>query len=125
MMPNRLNPVFKTIKIFAIALFFGLIILQNFSPARAVNTQLEYRIRRLETDISRLRGEINRLKSQTFSSNLSDCPRCVEEQTDGKSRMLSGDPMFDRLAVMTIELKEDVIEIQERLLELEQKIPDS
>ena len=123
-MLNRLNLVFKIITIFLINLFFGLIALQIFSPATAANSQLEYRVRRLETDVSRLRGEINRLKSQTFSSNSLDCRQCVEEQRDGKSRMLSGDPMFDRLAIMTIELKEDVIEIQERLSELEEKIPD-
>lgn len=89
------------------------------TPTQASTTQLEYRLRRLETDVSRLSSQINRLQSQRLGRELTECPPCTEN-TEINSRMLSGDPMFDRLATLVIELKEDVIEIQEKLAQLEQ-----
>lgn len=102
-----------------IALILILLILLLLRPAQASTTQLEYRLRRLETDVSRLSSQVNRLQSQRLESDFRDCPPCTEE-TEIDSRMLSGNPMFDRLATLVIELKEDVIEIQEKLAQLEQ-----
>ncbi|MDJ0554149.1 MAG: hypothetical protein QNJ68_06865 [Microcoleaceae cyanobacterium MO_207.B10] len=88
------------------------------TPVQASTTQLEYRLRRLETDVSRLSSQVNRLQSQRLGRDLTESPPCTEE-TKINSRILSGDPMFDRLATLVIEIKQDVIEIQERLAQLE------
>lgn len=101
------------------ALILILFILLVLPPTQASTTQLEYRLRRLETDVSRLSSQINRLQSHTLGSDLTECLPCAEE-TEIKSRILSGDPMFDRLATLVIELKQDVLEIQEQLAKLEQ-----
>ncbi|MGC9526683.1 MAG: hypothetical protein ACP5D7_14205 [Limnospira sp.] len=116
-------------KISAIAIggLLTLILILNFAPVRAADTaQLEYRIRRLESDISRLRSQIDQLRSQpSRTPAIEVIPRTALPENvppEGMTRWLSGDPMFDNLATLTIELKQDVIDIRERLNELEAKI---
>ncbi len=88
-----------------------------YTPALSTS-QLEFRITQLESQISELRGQINSLQSQG-----SRVARPVSPNRPGAGRtnprMLSGDPMFDNLATLAIETKQDVIKIQERLSKLE------
>ena len=111
----------------AIGLLLAVILIFNFAPVRAADTtQLEYRVRRLESDISRLRNQISQLRSQTSGAPAvevvprPDLPENVPPE--GMTRWLSGDPMFDNRATLTIELKQEVIDIRERLSELEAKV---
>ncbi|MDY7024522.1 MAG: hypothetical protein SWJ54_24765 [Cyanobacteriota bacterium] len=102
-----------------------LISLQLFSPVQAsTNSQLSFRIRRLETQISQLRGEINSLRFQ-FSPQIQpiEVPQIEGEPPDPRSRLMSGDPMFNRLATLVIELKQDIQDLQERVKEIESETP--
>ena len=111
----------------AIGCLFAIGLILRFPPIHAADTtQLEYRIRRLESEISQLRSQINQFRYQTPGTPRvevvprPDLPENVPPE--GMTRWLSGDPMFDNLATLTIELKQDVIEIRERLSELEAKL---
>jgi hypothetical protein len=84
-----------------------------FTPAQST-TQLEFRITQLESQISELRGQIYSLQSQGSGVNRPQSP-----SSRANPRMLSGDPLFDNLATLAIETKQDVIEIKKRLSQLE------
>ncbi len=121
-MLNRLKPTLKKTVIFAVVLFLGLIVFRIFTPEKAVSTTvMEYQIRKLQTDVYQLQREVNLLQSRRGRNNSNEGLECREPR-EGKNRMLSGDPMFDRLATMTVEIKQDVLEMQKRLSKLEEKI---
>ena len=121
-MLNRLKPTLKKNVIFAVALFLGLSAFRIFAPEKAVSTTvMEYQIRKLQTDVYQLQREVNLLQSRRGRNNSNECLECREPR-EGRNRMLSGDPMFDRLATMTVEIKQDVREMQTRLRKLEEKI---
>ena len=84
------------------------------TPAQST-TQLEFRITQLESQISELRGQIYSLQNQASRVNRPQSPSSAR----ANPRMLSGDPMFDNLATLAIETKQDVIKIKERLSKLE------
>lgn len=83
----------------------------------------------LRTRINRLEGEISRLKQSTRTrlptpdksepaSRLGN-PPVVDGEAIGPS-----DPLYERLATLLIELKEDVRNIDRRLAEVEQKVSE-
>ncbi len=81
------------------------------SPSEAQNlSRLESRLNRLESKNDRLRGRIERLEAALRradfgpSGGVSPAPR--SPSLSGK--VASEDPMFDRLAVLVVELKERV-----------------
>jgi hypothetical protein len=88
-----------------------------FTPAQST-TQLEFRITQLESQISELRGRIYSLQSQG-SGVYRPQPPSRPGSGRANARMLSGDPLFDNLATLAIETKQDVIEIKKRLSQLE------
>jgi len=111
----------------AIGVLLAITLMVNFAPVRAADTsQLEYRVRRLESEISRLGNQISQLRFQSSGTpRVEVVPRPELPENvppEGMTRWLSGDPMFDNLATLTIELKQDVIDIRERLSALEAKI---
>jgi outer membrane murein-binding lipoprotein Lpp len=88
------------------------------------NTQLEFRVRQLESQLSRLESQVNRLSAAQSSGRpiIQVKPDEVEENTiesEGKQSWISGDPMFDRLATLVIELKQDIQDLQQRMQQLE------
>ncbi|MCG5059680.1 hypothetical protein VB834_11715 [Limnoraphis robusta Tam1] len=119
MMKNLL----KSSTIFRLSLAFVtiLIVWQLFSSAQAsTNSQLEFRIRRLETQIGQLRGEISGLRSRSSPSvNIVEVPPVENIPPDPRSHLMSGDPMFDRLATLVIELKQDFQQLQQRVDQIE------
>lgn len=122
MMLYRLKPTLKKILIFTVALFLGLTAFRIFTPEKAVSTTvMEYQIRKLQTDVYQLQREVNLLESRRGRNNANECLECREPR-ETRNRMLSGDPMFDRLATMTVEIKQDLLEMQTRLSQLEEKI---
>ncbi len=109
----------RAIKICLVCLASALAIAVSpiLTPAQSTS-QLEFRITQLESQIAELRGQIYSLQSQGSGVNRSGSPnRPGSSRTN--PRMLSGDPMFDNLATLAIETKQDVIKIQERLSKLE------
>lgn len=90
----------------------------------AANTQLEFRVRQLESQLSRLESLVNRLSITPADgrSIVKVEPQEVEENTiesQGRQSWVSGDPMFDRLATLVIELKQEVQDLQQRVKQLE------
>ena len=117
---------FKQVIIAILILFWILSGLRGFEfkPVQASNTQLEFRVRQLESQISRLESQVNRLSvAQSSASPIIQVdPPKVEETTvesQGRQQWISGDPLFDRLATLVIELKQDVQELQQRVKQLE------
>lgn len=110
----------KTLRLI-IAFLSALLVWQLFSSAQAsTNSQLEFRIRRLETQVSQLRGEISSFRVQS-SPSINPVEGSVTEDIppDPRSHLMSGDPMFDRLATLVIELKQDFQQLQQRVDEIE------
>lgn len=87
------------------------------SWAQFPSSQLDYRLRRVEVEVNELRRQISQLQFQGVPVPAS--PTLTPDGNSPAPRQLSGDPMFDRLATLVIELKQDVILIQERLEKLE------
>lgn len=109
----------RTLKVglLCLACVLAIIVRPIFTPAQS-RAQLEFRITQLETQISELRQQIYSLQSQGSGVRRPDsASRPNSSRTN--QRMLSGDPMFDNLATLAIETKQDVIKIQERLSKLE------
>ncbi|KKD39841.1 hypothetical protein WN50_01190 [Limnoraphis robusta CS-951] len=111
----------RTILRLSLAFVTILIVWQLFSSAQAsTNSQLEFRIRRLETQIGQLRGEISGLRSRSSPSvNIVEVPPVENIPPDPRSHLMSGDPMFDRLATLVIELKQDFQQLQQRVDQIE------
>ena len=89
---------------------------------RAETLNLKRQIRQLEGEIRRLNQLNMRSNSLTPSriprSNISN-PPIVNNRPVGRS-----DPMFERLATLLIELKEDVQNLDKRMTEIEQKLAE-
>ena len=121
-MRNQLKMTFKKIIIFALALFLALIALRIFTPEIATSTTvMEQQIRKLQTDVYELQREINLLQSQRGINNSNQGLESRETR-EGRNRMLSGEPRFERLATMTVELKQALKEMEKRLRKLEARI---
>ena len=87
---------------------------------RAETLNLKRQIRQLEGEIRRLNQSNNRSNSFTPSRiprSTFNNPPIVNNQPIGRS-----DPMFERLATLLIELKEDVQNLDKRMTEIEQKV---
>lgn len=97
----------------------AIIVLPIFTPAQST-TQLEFRINQLESQITDLRSQVYRLNSQGSGVTRPLSPSRPNSSQSNIRR--SGDPMFDNLANLAIETKQDVIKIQERLSRLESAI---
>lgn len=74
---------------------------------------------KLQRQIQQLEGEIRRLNRENMRSNtLTPTPQSTVENPPLKS----SDPMFDRLATLLIELKDDVRNLDERMTKIEQQV---
>jgi len=100
--------------------FLGIIILllwanqvtaQSDSAVRSELSSLRNRVSRLEVEIRRASSSSSNPLPRPTST-----PRVVNGEAIGES-----DPMFERLATLVIELKEDVRELQKRVNVLENK----
>lgn len=94
------------------------------SVEASANTQLEFRVRQVESQLSRLENQVNRLSAAQSSPNpiIPVEPDEAEGNTiesEGRQSWISGDPMFDRLATLVIELKQDIQDLQQRVQQLE------
>ncbi|MGV2828405.1 hypothetical protein [Myxosarcina sp. GI1(2024)] len=134
-----MKPLFKTrslsrigISLLSIASIFISIQLITHPRASAQSiTGINAEISSLRTRINRLEGEIARLRQ----SRRSDLSRPNKLQAEPRSRsgnppIVAGeaigpsDPLYERLATLLIELKEDVRNIDRRLTEVERKVSE-
>ncbi len=95
----------------------------SLTLAQGSTSQLEYRISRLESQVSQLSGQIGNLRNQGSGATVIQVEPGAElpRPSDG-NRLLSGDPMFDRLSILVIETKQDVQELQKQLAKLEEEL---
>ncbi|MGE5657635.1 MAG: hypothetical protein ACM37W_13600 [Actinomycetota bacterium] len=119
-MPKTIIQRVQKLAALCIAVLLGILLLPIFTRAQS-SSQLEFRINLLESQISELRGQIGRLESQGSGRNLPTSP--TARTPNSATVRSSGDPMFDNLATLVIELKQDVRSIQERLSQVESRIP--
>ncbi len=116
-MPKNIRHRALKICLLCLACALAIAVAPIVTPAQST-TQLEFRITQLESQISELRGQIYSLQNQAYGANR---PQSPNRPSSGRTnpRTLSGDPMFDNLATLAIETKQDVIKLQERLSKLE------
>lgn len=82
---------------------------------------LKARISRLEQEVSRLRSANRNLRQPSVPRQQSPPAKQNRENSSiaNERFVTSSDPMFDRLATLVIELKEDVRNIDQRLTKIE------
>ena len=119
-MPKTIYQRIMQVAVLGIATLLGIIILPIFTPAQS-RSQLEFRINMLESEISELRGQISRIEYQASGRIRPDSPSTAAPNSVNPRR-LSGDPMFNNLATLVIEVKQDVKKIEERLSKVESRI---
>ncbi|MEM7724980.1 MAG: hypothetical protein AAF208_01250 [Cyanobacteria bacterium P01_A01_bin.45] len=105
-------------------LFFSIIIATTIIflfPVKAHSAQLESRINNLESDLNRVELRLNSLESQLNRSPSSRRNKPITTVPTSRRKLSSRekDKMFDRLAIMVIEIKQDLKKLQQRVLELE------
>jgi hypothetical protein len=119
-----------SVTILIIGLIFALIIVSNKPASSQSITGLNAEISSLRSRINRLESEVRNIRTSNYTPGLpSDLPEresidgeienppVVNDRPVGKS-----DPLFERLATLIIELKEDVNNIENRLNVLEEQI---
>lgn len=84
---------------------------QQFDPSRLNN--LEFDVRAIETRLDRIESQLGRPRSSKAPATL---PR-------GQQPQLSREQMFDRLATLVIELKQQVNQLEARVSQLESQAP--
>ncbi|VXD20093.1 Lipoyl synthase [Planktothrix serta PCC 8927] len=95
----------------------------SLTLAQGSTTQLEYRMSRLEAQVSQLTGQINSLRYQSDRTTVIQVePDTTIPPPQPENRLLSGDPMFDRLATLVIETKQDVQELQKQIAALKAQV---
>ena len=91
--------------IFILLLWANQVTAQSDSAVRSELSSLRNRVSRLEVEIRRASSSSSNPPPRSAST-----PRVVNGEAIGES-----DPMFERLATLVIELKEDVRELQKRV----------
>ncbi|MDZ8187521.1 MAG: hypothetical protein RMX96_22060 [Nostoc sp. ChiSLP02] len=88
----------------------------------ALSQQIESRLNNLEADFNRVESRLSQLESQINRGGRSPSPRTTltPRQSTGSRQNSSGqDQMFDRLATLVIELKQQVNKLEERVSKIE------
>lgn len=112
-----------TLIVFSLIVLLGCLGWNSLTLAQGSTSQLEYRISRLESQVSQLSAQLGSLRNQGSGTTVIEVKPGTEmpRPSDG-NRLLSGDPMFDRLAILVVETKQDVQQLQKQLAALEAKL---
>lgn len=81
---------------------------------------LQARIGRLEQEVSRLRSSNTSLRNSSVPKQSTSIPQTGNPPIINGQAIGNSDPMFERLATLVIELKEDIRNIDQRLTKVEQ-----
>ncbi|MBW4689166.1 MAG: hypothetical protein KME40_29760 [Komarekiella atlantica HA4396-MV6] len=113
----------KKIKVLVLAGILVMIISMGF-PKTASSQQVESRLNNLEADFNRVESRLNQLESQLgqprqpSSSRTTLTPR---QSTGSRGNLSQQDRMFDRLATLVVELKQQVNKLEERVSKIESR----
>ncbi|AFY76675.1 hypothetical protein Ple7327_1281 [Pleurocapsa sp. PCC 7327] len=96
------------------------VLAQSDTTVRSEIQDLKRRINNLEIESSRRMGVRTIRPSAPFQPSQIIPPQAIDGRIVGRS-----DPLFERLANLTIELRKRVAELEKRVKQLEQKNPSS
>ncbi len=110
-------------KKFLLVIFVVILIWCGLLSDTAFARLLESRLNNLEYDFYRLESQVNRIETQLNRVGLPS-PKIPNnpQSSQGIPRRLSSqerDKMFDRLATLVIEIKDDIKDLQKRVSQLE------
>lgn len=124
-MPKN-NNLFKKITLLCIALL-AVIITWGGLVAAPASSQVESRINALQLDVNNIESRLNRIESQLNQIGRSVSPGAPAPPppspiNTGRNRpQLNRDQMFDRLATLVIELREQIRELEARVSKVESR----
>jgi outer membrane murein-binding lipoprotein Lpp len=114
----------KKIQVLIIAGILVVIIWGGLFSNSASSQQIESRINNLEADFNRIESRLNQLESQLNLPRQSSSSRTTltpRESRGSRQNLSQQDPMFDRLATLVIELKQQVNKLEERVSKIESR----
>ncbi|MEH2251995.1 hypothetical protein [Nostoc sp.] len=112
----------KKIQVLILAGILITIIWGGLFPKIALSQQVESRINNLEADFNRVESRLNQIESQLGQSRQSPSRRTTltpRQSTGSRGNLSQPDRMFDRLATLVVELKQQVNKLEERVSKLE------
>lgn len=124
-MPKN-NNLFKKTTLLCIALL-AVIITWGGLVAAPASSQVESRINALQLDVNNIESRLNRIESQLNQIGRSVSPGAPAPpppspiNTGRNRRQLNRDQMFDRLATLVIELREQIRELEARVSKVESR----
>jgi BMFP domain-containing protein YqiC len=115
--------IFKRIAMLCMALLVVVFVGGWLVPDIASSQQEQSRINALEADLYRIESRLNRIEAQLTQLRRGDSPRTPATPhriNSGQKRpQLSREQMFDRLATLVIELREQIKQLEARVSKLE------
>ncbi|MBD2447956.1 hypothetical protein H6G76_12355 [Nostoc sp. FACHB-152] len=113
----------KKIQVLTLAVVLVLILWGGLFSNTASSQQIESRLNNLEADFNRLESQFNQIESQLGRNRLPSSARTTltPRQSTGRGNISQGqrDQMFDRLATLVVELKQQVNTLEQRIARLE------
>ncbi|MCV3213287.1 hypothetical protein OGM63_07075 [Plectonema radiosum NIES-515] len=107
-----------------VAVFMVIIIWSGFLSYPALSQQIESRLYSLEADVNRVESRLNQIESvlnQNRSSSSRLPVQLPQPQRNNRRNLSQQDPMFDRLATLVVELKQQVNKLESRVAKLESR----
>ncbi|MCC5638992.1 hypothetical protein LC593_24805 [Nostoc sp. CHAB 5844] len=114
----------KRIKTLGIAVALGIIIWVGLFSSTASSQQTESRLNNLRADFQRMELRLNQIESQFGRTRKPPNSRTSITVPQSNRRNLSQqerDQMFDRLATLVVELKQQVNTLEQRIAKLESR----
>ena len=122
------NSIFQKITLICIALLTVIITWGGLAPAPALSQRVQSRISALEVDIRGIESRLNRIETQLNQSREFESPRtrsstpsALPSNSRQNQSQLNREQMFDRLATLVIELKQQVNKLEARVSQLESR----
>ncbi|WP_138498228.1 carbohydrate porin [Nostoc sp. PA-18-2419] len=112
------------IKVLILAGILVVLIWGGLFSNTASSQQVESRLNNLEADLNRVESRLNQLESQLNRTGKSPSPRTTltpRQSTGSRQNLSQQGSMFDRLATLVIELKQQVNKLEERVSKLESR----
>ncbi len=116
------NSLFKKIVLLCTALLIVILFWGGLNPKIASSQQVDSRVNNLEFDIRDIESRLNRIESQLGQPSRSASPRTPTNSPNNRGRnlqQLSREEMFDRLATLVVETKQQVNQLEARVSKLE------
>jgi len=109
----------KRIRLLTLALVLVLIIWGGLFSNTASSQQVESRLNNLQADFNRVESRLNQIESQLYQNRQAPSTRTTLTPRQPTGRGNERDKMFDRLATLVVELKQQVNTLEKRIAKLE------